>query len=126
MQSNAGWELIADPASPRMRIGGEEVFFVADFPTASQGKWTHIAVGYHEMGSEGQDRTRVWVNGEPVLTESRVFGQSEVSPDGQLRIGLGGGGTQPFSGHLDEIRVYNALLEDAQVEALYLVNAPAP
>ena len=123
-QSSSGFELAVDPSSPRMRIGGEEVFFTADFPEASEGRWTHVAIGYREMASGSQDAVRVWVNGESVLDELRVFTQSALGVDGELRIGQSGNGTQPFSGHLDEIRVYHSLLDDAEVQALYLYDAP--
>jgi hypothetical protein len=123
-QGTGSWELIADPASPRIKLGNQEIFFDADFPAANLGRWVHIALAYQENFSASQDRMKVWLNGEPVHEVSEVFAQSAITADANIKIGQGGNGTQRFGGLLDEIRFYNAYLTDAEVEALYLFDAP--
>jgi hypothetical protein len=118
------WELILDQ-SPRLKLGGTEYHFVYAFPSMSEGVWTHIVFGYDDMETGTNDLFKVWVNGTLVLNRTLVLSTMAVVTGAGIVFGQSsGGGTEPFWGFIDEIRVYDSLLTDSQVENLYLYDAP--
>lgn len=123
-QSIDSWELILD-TRPRLKVGGTEYNFEYDFPSASTGVWTHVVFGYRDMESGTNDHFKVWVNGTLVLDQTLVLSTSAVVSGAGIVFGQSsGGGTEPFWGYIDEIRVYDSLLTDAEVGNLYLYDAP--
>lgn len=122
-QSEDSWELILDDR-PRLKLGGTEYNFEYDFPSASEGVWTHLVFGYHDMETGTNDHFKVWVNGAPVLDQTLVLDTSAVVAGPGIVFGQSIGGTDPFFGIIDEIRVYDSLLSDSEVEDLYLYDAP--
>lgn len=123
-QSIDSWELILDTQSPRLKIGGTEYHFEYDFPSMSEGVWTHVVFGYHDMASGTNDHFKIWVNGTLVLDRTLVLTTSAVVTGAGIVFGQSIGGTEPFWGFIDEIRVYDSLLTDGEVENLYLYDAP--
>lgn len=118
------WELIVDTQSPRLKLGGTEYHFEYDFPSKSEGVWTHIAFGYDDKMSGTNDHFKVWVNGTLVLDRMLVLETSAVVTSPGIVFGKTNGGTEAFWGYIDEIRVYDSFLSDAEVENLYLYDAP--
>ncbi len=78
--------------------------------------WTHVA------GTYDGSALRLYVNGVLVKTLA-LAGSLAVTP-GALRIGGHAGAGQYFSGLVDEIRVYNRALSQAEIQADS--NAPLP
>lgn len=90
-------------------------------------RWYHVAVVYNGSGSGG---TRVYVDGR--LMRMAVGGAIAVTPrclaptfsneiednTSPLVLGNPDSGLHPFTGRLDDLRVYNRALTDAEVEQL--------
>jgi hypothetical protein len=124
---SAGWDLVSDPSGqPRVRVGNsDQYFFDADLPSANSGVWTHVAVSIHENASASQDRLQVWINGERFLNETVIFSSTAINPTPSVRFGFQEGSTNlPFAGFIDEIRVYDEVLTNEQVRALYELDRP--
>ena len=123
-QPEDSWELILDTQSPRLKVGGTEYHFEYDFPSASEGVWTHVVFGYYNMETGTNDHFKIWVNGTLVLDQTLVLSTSAVVTGAGIVFGQSMGGTEPFWGYIDEIRVYDSFLTDTEVENLYLYDAP--
>jgi hypothetical protein len=75
------------------------------------GEWTHIMVTFD--GSWGI----IYMNSELVVEGEMTFG---LKRDAEFHLGCGTtGGIDPFNGAIDEFRVYNRVLSDNEVAALY-------
>lgn len=71
--------------------------------------WTHISVTY----SSSSGIFNIYLNGLPD-TSATVTGVAPLSNSDSLYIGISGSST-PFSGQLDEIRLWNRVLSSAEV-----------
>jgi len=81
--------------------------------------WYHLAVTY-DKDAGGTDEAKLYVNG--VLKDTEDFSKAIKSDLYTLKIG-DLDGTQPnFNGLIDDVRIYNTALTDAQVAALYNNN----
>jgi hypothetical protein len=78
------------------------------------GKWLFIAA------SNDGTTTRVYVNGN--LEKS--YSENLAVSNGQLYIGGTNGGTNMFTGTVDEVRIYNRMLSDEEMAALYVADCP--
>jgi hypothetical protein len=88
--------------------------------TVSRGSWHHVGFTFN------RGVLTVYVdgvaNGSKTLTETSL----PSDPDA-LRIGVrGDGGTQPWAGLLDEVRIYNRVLSAAEIAALVQSDATPP
>jgi hypothetical protein len=88
-----------------VRVGGvDEVVTGTD--DVNEGGWHHLAMTYD--GSV----LRLFVDGEPV-DEEPASGQIQPSPYYPMRIGAQQSNTTYFDGHIDEVAVYDHVLEPA-------------
>jgi hypothetical protein len=78
-------------------------------------RWHHVVVTYD--GSRVAGGIKVYVNGRPEKLKVNLddLNQDFHSPE-PLRIGAGGG--RHFRGRIDDVRVYNTVLSDDEVEVL--------
>jgi hypothetical protein len=84
------------------------------------GQWYHVATAYN--GSTGQ----VYLDGLPVTTANRGSGGNVSSA--QLNIGAHDNvpdTTRIFNGEIDDARVYNRVLNAAEIKALYYLRRPS-
>jgi hypothetical protein len=90
-----------------------KVFIITPGPPVI-GDWTHVAVTFD--GSWGT----IYMNGEFVIDGYMTFG---LKRDAEFHLGCGTtGGGDPFNGAIDEFRVYNRVLSDDEVTALFHVT----
>ena len=88
-------------------IGGEQNLFAgSQLPVNA---WTHLAATYDGA------TLRLFVNG--VLVANRSQGGAIVSSSGSLRIGGDNIWGDFFQGRIDEVRIYNRALSQAEIEA---------
>ncbi|MDB5267267.1 MAG: C-terminal target protein [Hymenobacter sp.] len=73
-----------------------------------QNRWTHVAATWDGTA------LRLYVNGVAALLTQ---GSSPVATSEGLQIGRSAVFSQPFAGRIDEVRIYNAALTAAQVQA---------
>lgn len=125
-QSIHSWEMILDTGRPRLKVGGVEYDFNPDFKFAlsSDGVWTHVVLAYEDNASGTNDHFKVWVDATIVLERSLVLDTEAVVAGEGIVFGQSIGGTDPFFGYVDEIRVYDTFLDDADVQNLYLYDKP--
>jgi pectate lyase len=76
-------------------------------------KWAHIA----GVRDAGEGNLRLYVNGE--LLSTVADGTGSISQEHDLCLGNSTTGTAPLAGVLDEVRIYNYALSDAEVQAIY-------
>ncbi len=72
-------------------------------------------VGFVRSGSSGNWSCAAYVNGELDTSASSI----STNPLNQLNFGIGSGGTLPFSGGIDDVRIYNRVLSAAEIRQLY-------
>jgi len=91
------------------------------------GKWMHLACTYDD--SLGTNNIKVYVNGQELAYLER-FGMGDWSanrwvPPANLTFGNDGSGfSRPTEGTLDDIRIYDRVLSDADITALYNYTGP--
>lgn len=123
-QSPDSWEVILDTTFPRLKLSGVEYEIDYKFPLMSEGVWTHMVYAFHENPTSTADHFKVWVNGAVVLEQTLVLATRAVVTGEGIVFGQSIGGTDPFFGLIDEIRVYDTFLDDADVQNLYLYDKP--
>ncbi|MHC4806071.1 MAG: LamG-like jellyroll fold domain-containing protein [Planctomycetota bacterium] len=83
------------------------------------GRWSHIAVTYAYDGTGPSTALGVYVNGD--LDTVGVAGEPSVPTDTTLLLGhrAGAGGGERYGGLLDDIQIYNEVLNAEQIKWLY-------
>jgi hypothetical protein len=71
--------------------------------------WTHLALTYDGA------TMRIYVNG--LLVNSRSASGAVLTSSGALRIGGNGVWGEYFAGTIDEVRVYNRALTQAEIQS---------
>jgi len=127
---NEGWKIEGDSADPMEPTShrplwfsvGTETGFEGIFATPSVGQWHHVAWKF-ESG-EGQYALSGFLDG---VSESYLtFAGNLVNGTGDLYFGKSGlGGADPFTGYLDEVRIFNTALSDHEIYMLSQLN-PVP
>lgn len=84
--------------------------------TLTAGLWYHV--GFVRTGSSGNWTCKMYVNGVLDNTTTGIT----YNPASTLNFTIGKTGTREFGGSLDEVRVYNRALSDAEVKGLYDVG----
>jgi len=86
------------------------------------GLWHHVVVTY--SGSGAASDVKMYVDGAQVSASIALNTlTSSILNNAALSIGAGGGGTNKFTGQLDDLRIYNKELTSAEVSKLYAVTA---
>lgn len=100
----------------KLTVGWGAVEIINSTPTLVTGQWYFI--GFTRSGSSGNWTARIYINGAPNQTVSGIG----TNPGLQMPLSLGRCGTFNtlyFNGILDEVRLYNRALNDAEVMNLY-------
>jgi hypothetical protein len=87
------------------------------------GQWYHVAVTYDSFSLD--EHPQLFINGQARTVGVQVGprgGQTFLG--GEAFLGENGQGTRPLDGTLDEVRIYNRVLDPAEVTVLALLNAP--
>ena len=104
-------------------IGGNLVggILVDELPTYNDNTWRHY------IGVRQGDKFRFYMNG--VLVQEQTIPSAstyDIDINTRLRIGRQGNfGSNYFKGQIDDLRIYNRALSQADIEALYAIN-PLP
>jgi hypothetical protein len=85
-------------------------------PSINTGQWYHTVVTYEEVS--GTSYIDLYVDG--ALVRSLTGPLNSNASGGDMEIASGGGGGANFNGQLDDIRIYDRVLSDCEVQALYL------
>jgi hypothetical protein len=108
------WDICLDMNSGGIQFetntANGKVYIITPDPPAID-DWTHIAVTFD--GSLGT----IYVDGEWANEGEMTFG---LGRDAEFHLGCGTtGGIDPFNGAIDEFRVYNRVLSEDEIAALY-------
>jgi len=71
-------------------------------------EWTHIALTRNET------EAAIYINGTELLSKVYDFGPSATD----FRLIIGGGSLQPYEGKIDDVRIYDSVLSDEDIESL--------
>ena len=84
------------------------------------GNWHHIAATFPSSGSVLTDAT-LYLDGSPETIATTNGGDTAVNTTGDKSVVIGGdgNGTNEFDGSIDEVRIYDEELSDAQINQLY-------
>ena len=93
------------------------------------GQWTHFVVNYDEGVTNAKDRISIWLNGKAMALNSRgskVFNLQPSPAELALGVTVSSNGVvcafrsdQYYSGLVDDLRIYDRLVSDEEVQQLY-------
>lgn len=78
-------------------------------------KWSFVAVSY----DQDQKTVDLYVNGNKFSKTGCTIGESQNK---FFRVGINPGFSEPFSGSIDEVRVYSRKLTDSEVDSIFKAN----
>jgi len=112
--------LIKNVTAPRiwMNFLNYRTFDASAWTTISDKRWHHVA--FTMPGSAGDDieSAQMYLDGQTVgtgLTNTSGFQLAKAN----VYIGARGGGADPFKSYIDEVRLYNRVLNDYEILRLY-------
>ncbi|MGA2175740.1 MAG: LamG-like jellyroll fold domain-containing protein, partial [Verrucomicrobiota bacterium] len=108
----SGWGLYVSGNTFTGLFGG--VSFIFGSVTFTPGTWNHVAL------VESDTVATLYVNG----AVSGTLPRTPASPAGQITVGANHGGTENFSGLIDEIRVFTFASNQFSVDDLLLHQSP--
>ena len=108
--SNLAYALYANTSSNVPR-GYARLVTVDGLGQLPLGGWTHLALTFNRAGTG----LRLYVNG--ALVDSQNTSTTMLASTGPLRIGGNGIWGEYFAGLIDEVRVYNRALTQAEIQA---------
>jgi hypothetical protein len=113
----------ADPTYPRQLwfSAGPDADLTGTFATPPVGEWHHVAWKLESDGS--QYILSGFLDG--VSASQLTFAEAIVDGTGDLYFGKSGLGADPFTGYLDEVKIFNTALSDQEILALAQTN-PVP
>lgn len=109
--SQDGWRLARLGQSYALAISGDgSVQTTAG--TVVDNTWTHVTATY-----EPNTAVEIYVNGDRLIRNTNAKTPQLVATPIELRIGNKGDGQYPFYGAIDEVRIYDRVLTQAEVAA---------
>jgi hypothetical protein len=112
------WELLAPPTDTAEQSGGE---VVRSNVQAKLNTWTHITAVYDASAKQ----IRLYVDGALSGTAARTKGFNTTGP---LLVGRGkwnGSPANPWTGSVDELRVYSRTLDNAEILGIFTHDSVA-
>ena len=90
--------------------------------TLTAGQWHHIAASRTNNGNPAD--VTIYIDGQPIAGGSWIVGDGTAianASDSVLVIGAesSDGTANSFNGNIDDVRIYNRILSDTEVDALY-------
>ncbi|MEK7562841.1 MAG: LamG-like jellyroll fold domain-containing protein, partial [Patescibacteria group bacterium] len=126
-----GWVLAVDSTGKLFFIEtdsqGNNYFYATGNQTLAANKWYHVVVAYN--GNVAASGIQTYVNGVADTMTPTTLGTADpgVLAATNLEIGRRGGTSSavPFSGNIDDVRIYNRALSPAEIAALAAGNQPS-
>ena len=111
------WNLLTnkDTGVIRFWVAGNVLNGITALP---ENKWTHVVATYD--AKEEANNQKVYFNTD-LDNQGTVTGNISVS-DAVVAIGKYVGGSYPFSGLIDQVRIYNEALDSAEIKEHYLAG----
>jgi hypothetical protein len=106
-----GWRLATEPPVYSMSVSGDASGETLG-GTVTVGQWTHVAVVYRPGVA-----VDLYIDGQRVVHDTNSKPTATVANTAEVRLGTRGDGQFPFTGAIDDVRVYDRELTDAEVAA---------
>jgi hypothetical protein len=123
----AGWSLFLSSSAVAFRqtFSVTEGDWTTPDNSIDQGVWKHVAVSYDN--SSVANKPTFYINGTPVTTTVDTAPAGSVSPDAEsnLKIGNNAALSHGFDGAIDDVRIYDRILNAAEIDALATVMPAA-
>jgi hypothetical protein len=104
------WQIEANQTNGSLRFQREGLDVVLQSAAPAVGQWVHIAVTFDGTTARG------YINGVRTVQAAFSFGTGRETPI-QFGADTSGGGNS-YNGALDDIRIYDIVLTDAEIAAL--------
>jgi hypothetical protein len=123
-----GYDLRLAPSGSDWNVAfknGTSVFSLITTATVATDVWTHVAVTKDVNGSGGTNLANVsfYINGS--LVQSGTIGRAVTNNPARLFLGTGALTNQYYNGGLDEVHVYNEVLDANAIAGLAVVPEPS-
>ena len=104
------WQIEANNAAGALTFSRTDVYPASGNPILAVGEWAHVAVTFDKTTA------RFYVNGTMTGQGAFSFGSNREAP---VHVGSSdANGGNPFNGAIDEVRLYDVVLTDAEVRTL--------
>lgn len=120
-----GWEVYASLASTSWRcadlkVGSTTYYGGTRSATASvpTNEWAHFAI---RVKTQGNYRPRFYINGTYTEVSEPMYSAYAYSITNALQIGATRDGYRSFNGSMDDVALWNTLLNHARIRSLYTV-----
>lgn len=122
----SGWNMIFGSARDGLALGVSKGLLrfthvakgdAAAGPSVATNQWTHIAVSFDDTGPSMTDNLKYYVNG--VLVGTFTFDRDLSGGVAMTALGARGDSTAYFNGLIDDARIYDSILTDAEITAIY-------
>ncbi len=122
---NGGWEVYASLASiswrcADLKVGSTTYYAGTRSATASvpTNEWAHFAI---RVKTQGNYRPRFYINGTYTEVSEAMYSTYAFSITNALQIGATRDGYRSFNGSMDDVALWNTLLDHARIRSLYTV-----
>lgn len=106
-----GWRLGTEPPAFSMSTSGEGGVETTG-GTVPEGTWVHVAAVFQPGVA-----VELYVDGARVVRNTNSRSTALVASTDELRIGTRSDGTFPFIGAIDDVRIYDRALSEAEIAA---------
>lgn len=106
-----GWRLGTEPPALTMSTSGEGGAETTG-GTVPNGAWVHVAAVYHPGTA-----VELYVDGARIVRNTGSTSAAMIATADELRIGTRSDGKYPFIGAIDEVRIYDRALSEAEIAA---------
>ena len=99
--------------------GSSQYLVLTGKDAVPHGVWTHVAITY--SGNQNRDGVRIFINAgtNPLQGTSAGFSQLLTLNNDNLAIGAESDGGRPFTGLIDDLRIYDKELSFNEIQTLY-------
>ena len=116
MQKGTGMQIVTGGT-------GVDRQFPVNTALPQDGSWSHLVMTYRENLGGINDRLRLYLNGERVFENIENISSTLARPTNQtqtMRFGaVDGNALPPYTGLIDEVRIYEVELSGDEVTTLY-------
>lgn len=123
--SSGGWEVFASLSTiswrcADLKVGSTTYYAGTRSATASvpTNEWAHFAI---RVKTQGNYRPRFYINGTYTEVSEPMYSTYAFSVTNALQIGATRDGYRSFNGSMDDVALWNTLLDHARIRSLYTV-----
>ena len=81
-------------------------------------QWHHVAAVLADDGTPNVTEIALYVDGVPEVISAQLDEPIDTAPTGNVRIGQSPWGSRPFTGLIDDVRIYSRAMETGEIRAV--------